>query len=172
MQIIFGARLPLLRSVRGSMTEIVAHVRMGRYAALYAAWMIGISLVFIVVFLFFPDLAEKAGSSVSIVPKIVAAMMAYQTFVRKHARLVIREEYWEVVIYCAVVTFAWEAIVFAIALLGHALPDLSPATTIGIFVVFAGLVSFAVPAVGFRNFVGNWLLKAELKRRAISESRG
>ena len=154
------------------MTEIVEHVRMGRYAALYAAWMIGVSLAFIVVFLFFPNLAEKAGSSVSIVPKIVAAMTAYQMFIRKHTRLVTREEYWEVVIYCAVVTFVWEGIVSAIAILGHALPALSTAKTIGILVVIAGLVSFAVPALGFRSFIGDRLLKAELKRRAIAESRG
>jgi hypothetical protein len=145
---------------------------MGRYAALYAAWMIGISLAIIVVFLFFPDLAERAGSGVSIAPKIVAAMVTYQTFIRKHVRLLTREEYWEIVIYCAVVTFVWEAIVFAIAMLGQVLPGLSSGAAIGIFVVVAGLVSFAVPALGFKSFSGNWLLKAELKRRASVKSHG
>ena len=154
------------------MTEVLEPVRMGRYAALYAAWMIGVSLVFIVASLFFPDLAEKAGSSVSVVPKIVAATMVYQMFVTKHGRLLTREEYWEVVIYCAVVTLVWEAIVFAIAFFGDALPALSPATTMGIFVVIAGLVSFGIPALGFSRLMGGRLVKAELKRRAIAESRG
>jgi hypothetical protein len=153
------------------MTETVEPVRMGRYAALYAAWMIGLSLALVVIALFVPDLARKLGTSASIIPKLAGVAGTYQTFVGKHARLLTREEYWKAVTYCAAVSFIWEAILLALAILGHALPQPSLWAVMAISVVVAGLISFGVPAIGFSDRVGNYLLNVVLKRRAAAQSR-
>lgn len=98
-------------------------------------------------------------------------MVAYQSFVRKYVRLLIKEEYWEIVAYCAAANFLWEAILFGVTALGGAIPTDFSVGIVVIFVVIAGLVSFVIPAAGFSSWSGNILLKAELKRRAAIESR-
>jgi hypothetical protein len=152
--------------------ETAKRVSMSRYAAIYVAILVGSAALVFVSAILFPELIRAYGKHTSIPTRFVAAMVAYQTFIRERSRLLNREEYWEVVAYCAVLTFAWETFWFSVRLFFREIPTGSAAAALLIFMLIAALMSCAIPMFGFSNWMGNTFLKAELKRRAIAASRG
>jgi hypothetical protein len=147
--------------------ETAKRVSMSRYAAIYVAIMVGSAALIFVFALLSPEMIRTYGKHTGIPIRFVAGMVAYQMFIREHSRLLKREEYWEVVAGCAVLTFAWETFWFSVTLFFKEIPTASAAAALLIFMLIAASMSCAIPMFGFSRWMGSIFLRAELKRRAI-----
>jgi hypothetical protein len=147
-------------------------VSMGRYAGIYMAVVVGFAVLIVALAIVFPEIVQKYGKSAAISTKFVAVMITYQMFIKKHLRLLSKEEYWQLVAYCSALTFVWEAFLFSAMILLGTIPMASAASTLLIFVVVAVLTSCIMPIIGFSNRLGNVFLQAYLKRQIIAASKG
>jgi hypothetical protein len=134
-----------------------------RYVFIYVGWLIAASVVVAIVSILLPVVMRSSGLFLVVSVRVAAAMAAYQAFIKRHARLLDPEEYWDLVAFCGVLAFAWEAFWFCI---GAALDDRPIHSWQAIVFGFVGgaLLDLAAPAFGFSNRMGNRILQTQLKR--------
>lgn len=147
------------------MTQSTERESVARYVLIYLGWMIAASVVVATVLMLFPGVMHSSGLFLVVSVRVAAAMAAYQAFIKRHSRLLDAEEYWDLVAFCGLLGFAWEAFWFCV---GAALDDRPIHSWQAIVFGFVGgaLLDVAAPAFGFSNRTGNRLLNAHMKRQA------
>ena len=146
-------------------SETLESAKLGRYVAIYASFLIVLTIAAHAMLLFFPELSKEISKSVNMSIRMLAAMLTYSLFFRKYLRLLNRNEYRSLVLYCSIISIVFDSIIlFVLAFL-----DLLPEAPLWLFVLVlfgvSGLTALVMTSLGYSKLFGNMFLKAHLKKQ-------
>ncbi|MER8994222.1 ABZJ_00895 family protein [Mesorhizobium sp. M0074] len=136
------------------------------YTGIYVITFSVVALISTIVLAIDPYMLAKIGRFIQFAIQLVAAFMTYFVFIKRHAQLFTRTEFWKMVGFSTLI----EMILGMAVLLPSGLLRAIPPQTSVLAVMIGGIVAFLATSLGYSNRFGNTILKAELVRRAKMDS--
>ena len=148
--------------------EQVKSVSVWPYVGFYSLMMVGLTVVFIGVAMVFPSLPDSFGHASGFAITFGSTSFASYKFINRNLRLFNRDEYWKITLFSSLASCLLSLMLVGLAVAGGAMPgsDTMPALVWVFVLLFAGLVVFAINALGYSSRMGKNFLKAELARQA------
>ncbi|RTM03141.1 MAG: hypothetical protein EKK31_18870 [Hyphomicrobiales bacterium] len=143
------------------------------YVGYYTLTMVALTVALGVLVVVIPTLSKEFGKAAGFAISFGSANVALYKFVRRNGRLFSRREYWTIVMLSTLAAFLISAPLGWLAIVGETKQnDLSgvPLTVWVGGVLFAFLLTFGLNAAWYSSRFGKTLLKAELARRARTDS--
>ncbi|WP_353020010.1 ABZJ_00895 family protein [Mesorhizobium sp. M1403] len=113
-----------------------------------------------------PSRLEKSGRGIQFAIRLFAAFVTYFVFIKRHARLFTRTEFWKMVGFSSLIEMG---LGMAVLLLSGSFRAIPLQMSVQI-VMIGGIVAFLATSLGYSNRFGNTTLKADLVRRAKMDS--
>ncbi|RVD59854.1 hypothetical protein EN828_07970 [Mesorhizobium sp. M2D.F.Ca.ET.185.01.1.1] len=148
-------------------------VNLWPYVGYYSLTMVALTIALGILVVVIPTLSKEFGKAAGFAISFGSANVALYKFVRRNGRLFNRGEYWTIVLLSTLAAFFISAPLGWLAIAGeakqHDLSNVPLAVWLG-SVLFALLLTFGLNAAWYSSRFGRTLLKAELARRARTDT--
>ena len=143
------------------------------YVGYYTLTTVALTIALAAALAFIPSLSNEFGKASGFVISFGSANVALYKFIRRNGRLFDRREYWTIVLLSTLAALLISAPLTGLALAGATAPRNLDSIPLAVWVgalLFGFLLTFGLNAAWYSSRFGKTVLKAELARRARTDT--